>query len=40
MGLGVTVADHTFTMLQDVLVVAIMSALSLTAAIWAFNRQE
>jgi ABC-2 type transport system permease protein len=40
MGLGVTVADHTFTMLQDVLVVAIMSTVALTAAIWAFNRQE
>jgi ABC-2 type transport system permease protein len=40
MGLGVTVGDHTFSMAQDVLVVAVMSTIALTAAIWAFNRQE
>jgi ABC-2 type transport system permease protein len=40
LGLGVTVGDHTFTMAQDVLVVAAMSAIALGAAIWAFNRQE
>ena len=39
-GLGVTIGDHTFTMAQDVLVVAAMSAIALGAAIWAFNRQE
>ena len=40
LGLGVTIGDHTFTMAQDVLVVAAMSAIALGAAIWAFNRQE
>jgi ABC-2 type transport system permease protein len=40
LGLGVTVADHTFTLVQDVLVVAAMSTLTLAGAIWAFNRQE
>jgi hypothetical protein len=40
MGLGVTVGGHTFTMAQDVLVVAVMSTISLAGAIWAFNRQE
>ena len=40
LGLGVTVGGHTFTMAQDVLVVAAMSAIALSAAIWAFNRQE
>lgn len=39
-GLGVTVGGHTFTMAQDVLVVAVLSAITLTGAIWAFNRQE
>ena len=39
-GLGVTIGDHTFTMAQDVVVVALMSAITLSAAIWAFNRQE
>jgi ABC-2 type transport system permease protein len=39
-GLGVTIGDHTFTMAQDILVVAIMSTITLTGAIWAFNRQE
>ena len=39
-GLGVTIGDHTFTMAQDVLVVAIMSTLFLSGAIWAVNRQE
>jgi ABC-2 type transport system permease protein len=39
-GLGVTIGDHTFTMVQDILVVAIMSTITLTGAIWAFNRQE
>jgi len=40
MGLGVPVGDHTFTMAQDVIVVAIMSTVALGAAIWAFDRQE
>lgn len=40
MGLGVTVGGHTFTMVEDVLVVALMSVLTLSGAIWAFNRQE
>ena len=39
-GLGVTIGDHTFTMTQDILVVAAMSAIALGAAVWAFNRQE
>lgn len=39
-GLGVTVAGHTFTMVQDILVVGLMSALTLSGAVWAFNRQE
>ena len=39
-GLGVTLGGHTFTMAQDVLVVAVMSTITLTGAIWAFNRQE
>ena len=39
-GLGVTVGDYTFTMAADIVVVGIMSALLLTGAIWAFNRQE
>jgi ABC-2 type transport system permease protein len=39
-GLGVTVGGHTFTMAQDVLVVAVMSTITLSGAIWAFNRQE
>ena len=40
LSLGVTVGDHTFSMAQDVMVVALMSAITLSAAIWAFNRQE
>ena len=39
-GLGVTIGDHTMTMGQDLLVVTVMSALLLSAAVWAFNRQE
>jgi ABC-2 type transport system permease protein len=39
-GLGVTLGGHTFTMAQDVLVVAVMSTITLTGAMWAFNRQE
>ena len=40
MGLGVTIGEHNFTMAQDVIVVAVVSAISLGAAIWASNRQE
>ena len=40
LGLGVTIGDHTMTMGQDVIVVGTMSAIMLTGAIWAFNRQE
>jgi ABC-2 type transport system permease protein len=39
-GLGVTIGEHTFTMAQDIFVVAVMSTITLTGAIWAFNRQE
>ena len=39
-GLGVSIGDHTFSMAEDVLVVAAMSALTLAGAIWAFNRRE
>jgi len=38
--IGVTVAGHTTSLLEDVIVIAIMSTLLLSAAIWAFNRQE
>jgi ABC-2 type transport system permease protein len=40
MGLGVTIGEHTFTMAQDVILVAVMIAISLGAATWAFNRQK
>ena len=39
-GLGVTISDYTFTLGADIVVVGIMSALLLSGAIWAFNRQE
>ena len=39
-GLGVTVLGHTMSLLEDVLVVGALGAILLTAAVWAFNRQE
>ena len=39
-GLGVTIRDYTFSLGADIVVVTIMSALLLSGAIWAFNRQE
>jgi len=38
--LGVTVLGHTFSLLEEVLLVAGLSALLLSAAALAFNRQE
>ena len=39
-GLGVTVFGHTMTVVEDVLVVGILGAVLLSAAVWAFRRQE
>jgi len=39
-GLGVTVLGHTMTVLEEVLVVGLMSTLLLGAAVIAFSRQE
>ena len=39
-GLGVTVMGHTMTALEDIVVVAVLGAILLSAAIVAFSRQE
>ena len=38
--IGVTVFGHTMTILEDLLVVAILGAVLLLAAIWSFSKQE
>ena len=38
--IGVTVFVHTMTILEDLLVVAILGAVLLLAAIWSFSKQE
>ena len=37
---GVTVFGHTMSILESALVMAVVGVVLLTAAIWAFNRQE
>jgi ABC-2 type transport system permease protein len=39
-GLGVIVAGHTMTVLEEVAVVGAFAAAMLAVAVWAFNRQE
>jgi ABC-2 type transport system permease protein len=39
-GLGVVVAGHTMTVLEEVAVVAAFAAVLSSGAVWAFNRQE
>lgn len=38
--IGVTVFDHTMTVLDDAIVMAALGAVLLSAAIWAFNKVE
>ncbi len=38
--IGVTVFGHTMTVLDDALVVAVLGAVLMAAAVWAFNKQE
>jgi ABC-2 type transport system permease protein len=38
-GLGVTVALHTMTLVEDVVVVAVLGVILLGSAVWAFGRQ-
>jgi ABC-2 type transport system permease protein len=39
-GLGVVVAGHTMTVIEGVIVVGVLGSILLTAAVWAFSRQE
>ena len=38
--MGVTVFGHTMTILEDVMVVAVLGIILMSAAIWSFNKQE
>jgi ABC-2 type transport system permease protein len=38
--LGVTVLGHTMTTIEDLLLVAALGSVLMTAAIWSFNRQD
>jgi len=37
---GITVFGHTMTVLEDVMVIAILGAVMILAATWSFNKQE
>jgi hypothetical protein len=37
---GVTVLGHTMTLGEEVLLIGVFAVALLTAAAWAFNRQE
>jgi ABC-2 type transport system permease protein len=39
-GLGVVVAGHTMTVIEEIAVVGVLGAILLSAAVWAFSRQE
>ena len=38
--LGVTIFDHTMSAGEDLLVMALLGGILMSAAIWAFSRQE
>jgi ABC-2 type transport system permease protein len=38
--LGINVLGHTMTVLEDAIVLVLLSLLLMTAAVWSFNRQE
>ncbi|GAI50311.1 unnamed protein product, partial [marine sediment metagenome] len=37
---GITVIGHTMTVLEDVMVIAILGVFMILAATWSFNKQE
>jgi ABC-2 type transport system permease protein len=39
-GLGVVVAGHTMTVIEEIALVGVLGAILLSAAVWAFSRQE
>ncbi|GAI38930.1 unnamed protein product, partial [marine sediment metagenome] len=39
-GIGVTVFGHTMSILEDLIVVAVLGVVLMLAAVWSFNRQE
>ena len=38
--IGITVFGHTMTVLEDVMVIAVLGAVMILAATWSFNKQE
>ncbi|MFC1910192.1 ABC transporter permease [Chloroflexota bacterium] len=38
--IGITVFGHTMTILEDVLIVAVLGAILLSLAVWSFGKQE